>query len=66
MLTARILVDRLIEEDRAGKISGRVTVVPAANPLALGQFLHGDQQGRFDHYDGRNFNRDYPDLTARG
>lgn len=65
MLAARILVDRLIEEDRAGKIGGRVTVVPAANPLALGQFLHGDQQGRFDHYDGRNFNRDYPDLTAR-
>ncbi|QLF71577.1 succinylglutamate desuccinylase/aspartoacylase family protein (plasmid) [Peteryoungia desertarenae] len=65
MLVARLLVDRLIEEDRAGKIRGRVTVVPAANPLALGQFLHGDQQGRFDHYDGRNFNRDYPDLTAQ-
>lgn len=64
MLAARMLVDRLIDEDRAGKIRGRVTVVPAANPLALGQFLHGDQQGRFDHYDGRNFNRDYPDLTA--
>lgn len=64
MLAARLLVDRLIEEDRAGRIGGRVTVVPAANPLALGQFLHGDQQGRFDHYDGRNFNRDYPDLAA--
>ncbi len=65
MLAARLLIDRLIEEDRAGKMRGRVTVVPAANPLAFGQFLHGDQQGRFDHYDGRNFNRDYPNLTAR-
>ncbi len=65
MLAARLLVDRLIEEDRAGRIRGRVTIVPAANPLAFGQFLHGDQQGRFDHYDGRNFNRDYPNLTAR-
>lgn len=65
MLAARLLVDRLNEEDRAGKIRGRVTVVPAANPLAFGQFLHGDQQGRFDHYDGRNFNRDYPDLAAQ-
>ncbi|PLK70257.1 deacylase [Rhizobium sp. TH135] len=65
MLAARLLVDRLIEEDRAGKMRGRVTVVPAANPLAFGQFLHGDQQGRFDFYDGRNFNRDYPDLTAQ-
>jgi len=65
MLAARLLVDRLIEEDGAGRVRGRVTVVPAANPLALGQFLHGDQQGRFDQYDGRNFNRDYPDLSAR-
>lgn len=42
---------------------GRVTVVPFANPLGLGQVLHGDHTGRFDLYDGRNFNRDYPDLT---
>ncbi|WP_075289402.1 succinylglutamate desuccinylase/aspartoacylase domain-containing protein [Pararhizobium arenae] len=65
MLAARLLIDRLIEEDRAGSIRGRLTIVPAANPLAFGQFLHGDQQGRFDHYDGRNFNRDYPDLAAK-
>ena len=25
--------------------------------------LHADHTGRFDLYDGRNFNRDYPDLT---
>lgn len=65
MMVARLLIDRLIEEERAGTILGRVTVVPAANPLAFGQFLHGDQQGRFDYYDGRNFNRDYPDLSAK-
>jgi predicted deacylase len=40
-----------------------VTVLPAANPIALGQFVLGDHVGRFDLYDGRNFNRDYPDLA---
>jgi predicted deacylase len=32
--------------------------------MGLEQFVHGDQTGRFDLYDGRNFNRDYPDLAT--
>jgi predicted deacylase len=63
MMAARMLADRLAEAEAAGQIRGSVTVVPAANPIGLGQFLHGDQTGRFDLYDGRNFNRDYPDLA---
>ncbi|UXU76438.1 MULTISPECIES: succinylglutamate desuccinylase/aspartoacylase family protein [unclassified Paracoccus (in: a-proteobacteria)] len=63
MMVARLLADRLAEAEAAGQIRGAVTVVPFANPLGLGQVLHGDHSGRFDLYDGRNFNRDYPDLT---
>lgn len=44
-------------------LRGRVTVVPFAKPLGLRQVLHGDHTERFDRYDGRNFNRDYPDLS---
>jgi uncharacterized protein len=63
MLAARMLVDRLIVAEAEGRVQGCVTVLPFANPMGLGQFLHGDQTGRFDLYDGRNFNRDYPDLA---
>jgi predicted deacylase len=63
MLAARMLADRLAEAERAGRMVGCVTVVPSANPIGLGQFVLGDHAGRFDLYDGRNFNRDYPDLA---
>jgi uncharacterized protein len=63
MMTARILADLLTQAEAEGRLRGHVTVVPFANPLGLSQFLHGDHSGRFDLYDGRNFNRDYPDLT---
>lgn len=63
MMVARRLADLLAEAESAGRLQGHVTVVPFANPLGLGQVLHGDHSGRFDLYDGRNFNRDYPDLT---
>ncbi len=64
MLAARTLVDRLAEAEAADRMRGRVTVIPAANPIGLGQVVWGDQAGRFDLLDGRNFNRDYPDLAA--
>lgn len=53
----------LAQVEAHGRLRGRVTVVPFANPLGLGQVLHGDHTGRFDLYDGRNFDRDCPDLT---
>jgi predicted deacylase len=63
MLAARMLADSLASAEAQGRLSGYVTVLPFANPIGLGQVLHGDHSGRFDFYDGRNFNRDYPDLT---
>jgi hypothetical protein len=65
MLAARMLADRLGRRRREGRLRGCVTVLPAANPIGLGQFVLGDHAGRFDLYDGRNFNRDYPDLRRR-
>jgi hypothetical protein len=56
-----MLADRLT--DAEDQLRGYVTILPFANPIGLGQVLHGDHSGRFDFYDGRNFNRDYPDLT---
>lgn len=64
MMAARLLADRLIDAEARGRIRGCITVLPYANPLGLGQFVHGDQHGRFDLHDGRNFNRDYPDVTG--
>lgn len=63
MMAALCLIDQLKTAEDEGRIAGYVTILPAANPFGLGQFLQGDQSGRFDLYDGRNFNRDYPDLA---
>ncbi len=63
MMVARLLANLLAEAEAEGKLRGYVTVVPFANPLGLGQVIHGNLLGRFDLHDGRNFNRDYPDLT---
>ena len=63
MMAARMLADRLALAEVEGRVTGCITVLPYANPMGLGQFVHGDQDGRFDLYDGRNFNRDYPDLA---
>ncbi len=65
MMVARLLADLLASAEDDGRLQGCVSVVPFANPLGLGQILHGDHAGRFDFYDGRNFNRDYPDLTDK-
>ena len=40
--------DLLAQVEAHGRLRGRVTVVPFANPLGLGQVLHGDHTGRFD------------------
>ena len=48
MLAARMLADLLRQAEAEGRIRGCVTVLPAANPLGLGQFVLGDHAGRFD------------------
>lgn len=63
MIAARALCDRLRLLEADGRIVGRVSVVPVANPIGMSQFGLGQQEGRFDYYDGRNFNRFYPDLA---
>lgn len=65
MAAARALVDRLETLDRQGLVRGEIVVVPVANPIGLGQRLHGHAHGRFDLATGVNFNRGYAALTDR-
>ena len=64
MLVAHHLRQRLAALEAAGRLRGEVVLVPAANPLGLGQWLLRGHQGRFDLASGENFNRHYADLTA--
>lgn len=59
MATAWALIDAL-----AGvPVQGEIVVVPAANPLGLGQRVLGGHVGRFDLGDGMNFNRGFANLA---
>ncbi|MGL5448633.1 MAG: succinylglutamate desuccinylase/aspartoacylase family protein [Rhabdaerophilum sp.] len=62
-----LVAHRLIEKLKAlaaHEIFGEITIVPAANPIGLGQRILGTLVGRFALEDGRNFNRGYPDCRA--
>lgn len=63
MLVAHHLRQRLAELDAQGRITGEIVLVPAANPLGLGQWMLRSPQGRFDWTTGENFNRQFHDLT---
>ncbi|GGH24255.1 succinylglutamate desuccinylase/aspartoacylase [Alsobacter metallidurans] len=65
MAAARALADRLEALDRQGRVRGEIVVVPVANPIGLGQRIHGHAHGRFDLATGVNFNRGYAALTDR-
>lgn len=58
------LMPKLRKAEAAGRIRGRITVVPSANPIGRSQYLFGDQQGRFHLGSRTNFNRDFPLLTS--
>ena len=58
------LMERLRQAEGEGRILGDITVVPTANPIARGQQLFGELQGRFHLGTRINFNRDFP-LLAR-
>jgi uncharacterized protein len=64
MLAAHHLRRQLAALDVAGNLIGHVVLVPAANPIGLAQHVMGTHHGRFDLSDGKNFNRDFPDLVA--
>lgn len=64
MLVLHHLKSYLDAAEVAGRLKGRVTVVPVANPIGLDQTLMYAQLGRFELGSGKNFNRHYPNLAA--
>lgn len=64
-LTLHHLLPQLIEADAAGLVQGEIILVPACNPIGLGQHVDYHHLGRFELNSGHNFNRYYPDLTER-
>ncbi|PTT98627.1 peptidase M14, partial [Pseudomonas sp. HMWF031] len=64
MRTAWALKKRLAELEAQGLLNGVIELVPVANPLGLGQLLQGNHQGRFEAGSGKNFNRDFVELSA--
>ena len=42
-----------------------IILVPAANPIGLTQYHSGRHSGRYDGFTASNFNRGYPDISAR-
>jgi predicted deacylase len=63
MRTAWELKKRLLQLEAAGALKGVIELVPVANPIGLGQMLQGAHQGRFEHASGKNFNRDFLELS---
>ncbi len=63
MRTAWELKKRLTELEARGALKGVVELVPVANPIGLGQLLQGNHQGRFEYASGKNFNRDFVELS---
>lgn len=53
----------LDEADKANKIKHEIVLVPVANPIGISQWQDNRIQGRFEFYNGINFNRNYPDQT---
>lgn len=63
MRAAWELKKRLTELEAQGLLNGVIELVPVANPLGLGQLLQGSHQGRFEAGSGKNFNRDFVELS---
>ena len=63
MLVAQFLRTELAALEAAGKITGEIILVPAANPIGLAQAIHGAPFGRFDLTTGTNFNRAYKHVA---
>ena len=59
MLVAQFLRKQLTALEQAGRITGEIILVPAANPIGLAQAIQGAAFGRFDLTTGINFNRNY-------
>ena len=64
MLVLHLLMQRLQIAESQGRLKGRITVVPQANPLGIGQFRQGRILGRFHDATGHNFNRGFDQSAA--
>lgn len=64
MMAQHHLVRLLDQADAAGRIEGEIVLVPAANPIGLGQHVNASHLGRYELGGGGNFNRAWPDLAA--
>ncbi len=65
MAVAWYLKQKLLALECAGKLRAKITLVPVANPLALGQHWHGTHLGRFHTLSGQDFNRRFPALGEK-
>ncbi len=65
LLVAHHLLRLLDDAAARGDVTGRIVLVPYANPIGLAQFLDHSQLGRYEFaLSGGNFNRNWPDLAA--
>ncbi|CAH1654631.1 MULTISPECIES: succinylglutamate desuccinylase/aspartoacylase family protein [unclassified Chelatococcus] len=64
MVIVHHLLPMLRRADGDGKIRGEIVVVPAANPIGLGDTVLGVHLGRNSLASGANFNRGFLDLAA--
>lgn len=62
MAVAWYLKQKLLALESAGQLKSKITLVPVANPLAMGQHWHGSHLGRFHTLSGQDFNRRFPAL----
>jgi predicted deacylase len=58
------LMPLLKKAEAEGRILGRLTIVPGANPVGRAQYHFGDLEGRFHLGTRTNFNRDFPLLPT--
>lgn len=65
MLVAHVLRSRLEALDAAGQLRSEIVLVPAANPVGLGQSVLGSFIGRFELASGQNFNRGFPFVADK-
>ena len=63
LLVANHLKGLLDDAEAEGKITGRITLAPYANPIGLDQWINRQHPGRYELMGGGNFNRNWPDLT---
>jgi len=59
------LLERLAQADARGAIAGEIVLVPVANPIGVSQWRDDGLQGRFDFWNGINFNRRFPDVADK-